>query len=76
MKNVVKSCWNCKYQSLASSNFFGNCLYFETIGRKKKAIPNNIVEIGCLLHEHSEDTNKINAVERKIRTLFGAKEVQ
>jgi|TARA_Y100000401_G_C8319259_1_gene224281 hypothetical protein len=71
MKNVIKSCWNCRYQHLASPSFYGDCLYFETVGKKKKEIPSKIVEVGCLLHKFDDSNDKRSAVKKKLKILFG-----
>ena len=71
MENVIKSCWNCTYQDLESSSLYGDCLYFETIGKKKKEIPSNIVEVGCLLHKYDGSNDKRSSVEKKLKILFG-----
>ena len=43
----MKQCWTCKYQQKGGMNLFGSCLYWEKIGKKKKEIPSDIVDVGC-----------------------------
>ena len=49
-----KSCWECSY-FMGKDSFFGSCLYFETIGKERKEIPVNIVDVGCKLYVNKNE---------------------
>lgn len=46
-QEVEKNCWQCKYQNLGGSTFFGICTWFSHNAKKNKEIPVNIVDVGC-----------------------------
>lgn len=41
------NCWTCRYQQIGGLTFLGLCRYFETIGKPKKDIPPQVVDVGC-----------------------------
>jgi|TARA_R100001530_G_scaffold135210_1_gene111867 hypothetical protein len=47
MKLKPNGCWGCKYQQRGGMTFLGLCKYFEIIGKEKKEIPPDVVDVGC-----------------------------
>lgn len=57
--NTQKNCWSCKFQQMGGDNFFGNCLYFESIGKEKKEIPKDIIDVGCRFYIDKEESSLV-----------------
>lgn len=53
-KHPDKSCWNCALHQAGGINLLGVCKYFETIGKEKKDIPQNIIDVGCRYFKESK----------------------
>ena len=46
-KEIENNCWQCKYQNLGGSTFFGICTWFSHNGKKDKEISSENVDVGC-----------------------------
>ena len=46
------NCWDCKYNDLAGTSFFGKCTWFEKHNKgNSKEIPSDRVDRGCKFFE-------------------------
>ena len=61
------SCWNCYYKKNKQMSVFGECAYFNKLGRQPKEIPSDIANKGC---QFFLDKREHHPIVQKILTLF------
>ena len=57
------SCWVCASRQMGGVTLLGNCLWFETKGQPKKAIPPEVVDVGCKFWTKREKAAPVEDVD-------------